>query len=50
MIRLLGRWIWWIPAALDRRLPHLAVEGYEENYLPVDPAAPAPDLELVQTG
>jgi hypothetical protein len=34
VMHLLGRWNWWIPAALDRRLPHLAVEGHEEAYLP----------------
>jgi RND superfamily putative drug exporter len=34
VMHLLGRWNWWIPAALNRRLPHLAVEGHEETYRP----------------
>jgi RND superfamily putative drug exporter len=34
VMHLLGRWNWWIPAALDRRLPHLAVGGRKETYLP----------------
>jgi RND superfamily putative drug exporter len=27
---LLGRANWWLPAWLDRRLPHLAIEAREE--------------------
>ena len=29
-MQLMGRWNWWIPAWLDRRLPHLGFEHYEE--------------------
>jgi RND superfamily putative drug exporter len=50
VMHLLGRWNWYLPAALDRWLPHLAVEGHEENYLPVAPAAPAPGRDLVAIG
>ena len=35
-MQLMGRWNWWLPAWLDRRLPHLGFEEYEE------PARPAP--------
>jgi len=28
---LLGRANWWLPAWLDRRLPHLAVEGHADD-------------------
>ncbi len=31
---LLGRATWWLPAGLDRRLPHLHVEGRPERHLP----------------
>ena len=34
-MQLMGRWNWWIPAWLDRRLPHLGFEQYDEP-------APAP--------
>jgi RND superfamily putative drug exporter len=50
VMHLLGRWNWYLPAALDRRLPLLAVEGHEEHYLPVEPAAPAPGRDLVAIG
>ncbi|MFE9838063.1 MMPL family transporter [Streptomyces sp. NPDC005551] len=36
-MHLLGRSNWWLPAGLDRRLPHLAVEPREET----EPAGPA---------
>ncbi len=29
-MQLMGRWNWWIPAWLDRRLPHLGFEEYSE--------------------
>jgi RND superfamily putative drug exporter len=50
VMHLLGRWNWWIPAALDRRLPQLAVEGHEVDYLPAGPAVPAQSRELVAIG
>jgi RND superfamily putative drug exporter len=50
VMHLLGRWNWWIPAALDRRLPQLAVEGHEEDHLPAGPAVPAPGREPVTVG
>ncbi|MFD9127832.1 MMPL family transporter [Kitasatospora sp. NPDC059571] len=40
VMHLLGRANWWLPAALDRRLPHLHIEGHADHYLP---AAPAPE-------
>jgi RND superfamily putative drug exporter len=30
-MQLMGKWNWWIPAWLDRRLPHLGFEEYEES-------------------
>ncbi len=32
VMQLLGRSNWWLPAALDRRLPQLHVEGRPEQY------------------
>jgi uncharacterized membrane protein YdfJ with MMPL/SSD domain len=29
-MQLMGRWNWWLPAWLDKRLPHLGFEQYEE--------------------
>ncbi len=40
VMQLMGNANWWLPAAMDRRLPHLHVEGRPERYLP-DPAAEA---------
>ena len=37
-MQLMGKWNWWIPAWLDRRLPHLGFEEYQE---PAPQAAPA---------
>jgi RND superfamily putative drug exporter len=34
-MQLMGRWNWWLPAWLDKRLPHL---GFEQSGEP----APAP--------
>ncbi|MER5640600.1 MMPL family transporter [Kitasatospora sp. NPDC002227] len=46
VMHLLGRGNWWLPAWLDRRLPHLHVEGHTEFYLPSptneEPRSPAP--------
>ncbi|MFD0350462.1 MMPL family transporter [Kitasatospora aburaviensis] len=41
VMHLLGRGNWWLPAWLDRRLPHLHVEGHTEFYQP-KAAAEAP--------
>ncbi|WP_063832354.1 MULTISPECIES: MMPL family transporter [Streptomyces] len=41
VMHLLGRGNWWLPAWLDRRLPHLHVEGHTEFYQP-EAAAEAP--------
>ncbi|WP_093790436.1 MMPL family transporter [Streptomyces sp. cf124] len=41
-MHLLGKANWWLPAGLERRLPHLAVEPREEEPTPVPhPAGPA---------
>ncbi|MDX6587341.1 MAG: putative drug exporter of the superfamily [Solirubrobacterales bacterium] len=37
-MQLMGKWNWWIPAWLDRRLPHLGFEEFEE---PAPRTAPA---------
>ncbi|MET7457341.1 MMPL family transporter [Streptomyces sp. NPDC005574] len=39
MMHLLGNSNWWLPAWLDKRLPHLAVEPKEERELPERPPA-----------
>jgi RND superfamily putative drug exporter len=44
---LLGRWNWWLPAWLDRLLPHLDLEP--ETEVPALPA-PRPELAPVMTG
>ncbi len=41
VMHLLGRWNWWLPRAIDRRLPQLYVEGRPEQFLP------APDDPLL---
>jgi RND superfamily putative drug exporter len=41
VMHLLGRWNWWLPRAIDRRLPQLYVEGRPEQFLP------APDDTLL---
>jgi RND superfamily putative drug exporter len=42
---LLGRWNWWLPAWLDRVLPHLDIEpDVEPPAPPVMPAAPVDEL------
>jgi RND superfamily putative drug exporter len=35
VMQLLGRRNWWVPGALDRRLPQLHVEGRADTFLPV---------------
>ena len=35
VMKLLGRANWWLPGPVDRRFPHLHVEGRAEAYLPV---------------
>ncbi|WP_051756288.1 MMPL family transporter [Kitasatospora purpeofusca] len=43
VMHLLGRGNWWLPTWLDRRLPHLHVEGHTEHYQPKPtPEAPRP--------
>ncbi|MFB8200798.1 MMPL family transporter [Kitasatospora purpeofusca] len=43
VMHLLGRGNWWLPGWLDRRLPHLHVEGHTEHYQPKPtPEAPRP--------
>ncbi|MGW4897496.1 MMPL family transporter [Kitasatospora sp. NPDC004240] len=46
MMHLLGRGNWWLPSWLDRRLPHLHVEGHTEFYRPTA-TAPAPRTPAV---
>ena len=51
LMHLFGRWNWWLPAAVDRRLPHLSVEPDEKpDGRPVpEPAAPvSADPEALQ--
>ncbi|MFN2542995.1 MAG: MMPL family transporter [Actinomycetota bacterium] len=33
-MRLLGKWNWWLPGWLDRRLPNVSLEGLPESVLP----------------
>ena len=42
VMHLLGKWNWWAPAWLDRRLPQLHVEGRPEIHLPGQ-RAPQPE-------
>ena len=42
VMQLLGRATWWSPAWLDRRLPHLHVEGRPEHHVELpEPHLPA---------
>ena len=44
LMHLFGRRNWWLPKALDRRLPHLSVEPVEDAEMPpvaVEPLEPA---------
>ena len=49
VMHLLGRWNWWLPRSIDRRLPQLYVEGRPERYLPApdDPLADEPDRDRI---
>jgi RND superfamily putative drug exporter len=43
VMQLLGRTNWWLPGAIERRLPQLHVEGRPETFLPVrETATPIP--------
>jgi RND superfamily putative drug exporter len=42
-MHLIGKANWWLPAWLEKRLPHLAVEPKEEADPEETPATPAPD-------
>jgi RND superfamily putative drug exporter len=44
IMELLGRWAWWLPSGLQRRLPRLAIEAPEA---PRVPPAPEPVPERV---
>ena len=44
IMHILGERNWWMPAWLERRLPELSVEGYEQDYLP--PATTEPLTHL----
>lgn len=44
LLQLLGRRTWWLPAALDRRMPHLAIEPPTP---PQEPAAAEPAAEAI---
>jgi len=47
VMHLLGRANWWLPAALERRLPQLHIEGQPETYLPAQQGL---DRAAVTTG
>jgi RND superfamily putative drug exporter len=49
VMHLLGEKNWWLPAWLDSRLPHLAVEGHEDAYL-LAATAPVASRELAGVG
>ncbi len=51
VMHLLGRWNWWLPRSVDRRLPQLHVEGRPEMFLPApdDPFAGEPSRAKVGT-
>jgi putative drug exporter of the RND superfamily len=51
VMHLLGRWNWWLPRSIDRRLPQLHVEGRPEMFLPApdDPFAGEPSRAKVGT-
>ena len=34
VMHLMGRWNWWMPAWLERRVPQIHVEGHAHHYLP----------------
>ena len=37
VMEILGRWAWWMPSWLDRRLPRLAIEPPEERHAAFEP-------------
>jgi RND superfamily putative drug exporter len=41
VLHLMGRWTWALPASLERRLPHLAVDGELAQDPPEPPASAA---------
>jgi putative drug exporter of the RND superfamily len=41
VMRLVGRWNWWMPGWLDRRLPRIALEAAEEDHPPSRVREPA---------
>jgi len=43
-MRLLGKWNWWLPRWLDKRLPNVSIEGLPE------PPGPLPEPEPVPAG
>ena len=47
VMHLLGARNWWMPAALERLLPQLHVEGHADHYVP---APTGHDPELVPVG
>jgi putative drug exporter of the RND superfamily len=49
VMHLLGRGNWWLPQAIERRLPRLYVEGRPEQFLPA-PDDPLADAERDKVG
>ena len=49
VMHLLGRWNWWLPGWLDRRLPQLHIEGRPERYLPAGSEAAEGGVDEVRT-
>ena len=41
-MRLLGKWNWWLPTWLDRRLPNVSLEGLPERGPAAEPEQPVP--------
>ena len=48
-LQLLGRATWWLPAWLERRLPHLAIEPAEALAPPREEPAREPEPALSET-
>ncbi len=48
VMALFGRWTWWLPRWLDRRLPNVDIEG--ENLVTGDELPTAPTAEPVHAG
>jgi RND superfamily putative drug exporter len=49
LMHLFGKANWWLPAWLDRRLPHMAVEPAEEAAVPGARSGQEPDMALVSS-